>query len=221
MFRGVFLSFFDMHGGPVTVYRNYGTPSEISHTWKALQNTKTKHGGGDIFQFAERHDIEPGDILQREGSKDLWLVTDTQDFMDGMEYVNFDVSVVKATRTGAARQMPGMGNHIHIGGNVIGGVQVGTTNSSQNVNAILGPQDEDAFNRLRKAVSESQLDSHDKDEVNHTLDRVRELAKREPEQKTKASINEKLATVEKMIKLSEGLAKIALPLIEMVRARHG
>ena len=70
-------------------------------------------------------------------------------------------------------------------------------------------------------MKDSDLDDFDKEEIEHDLDRVKKLADVEPTEKSKSSIINKLAVVEKMASVSEKLAKVAAPLILALRAHFG
>lgn len=218
-FDGIMDTFLDMHGGEVTVYRNYGTPEQTERVFpRALKNTRTKRGGGDIFQFRNREDIEEGDIIQQKGSQDLWIVTETSDFLDGNTYLNFDVAVSRASRNGLMKARPGQGPHVSIGGSVYGGLQVSSPGARQNVTVNINPQVADAIAQLRQHVSASELDELDKDEISHELTRIEELAKKGNEPKAKVKLLEKLNVVEKMLSVSEKLAKIGGPLVGIIAA---
>lgn len=94
--RFAFEEMLGLHGCDVIVFKHYGSGGQSEQKVRALQNTRTERGGGDIFQFAQRVDVAPGDVIQVQCSRDLWRVTDSQDFMDGNTFVNFDVSVERA-----------------------------------------------------------------------------------------------------------------------------
>lgn len=110
-------------------------------------------------------------------------------------------------------QPPAHPHTVQITGPVYGGLQVGTVGSSQSVKITLNSAFEGTLNRLRQAVLESDLDAFDKEDISHNLDRIHELSRREPDERMKASILDKLTAVEKTIRISEGLAKIALPML--------
>lgn len=220
-FKGILDHFMPLHGGPVTIYRNFGSPQQTERLIpKALKNTKTKHGGGQVFQFRDREDIIEGDIIQQKGSNDLWLVRDTNDFMDGEDFIYFEAEVEKASRTGSPRPKANMGNTVSIGGSVYGALQVGAAHSSQSVNVSVDQQFTSSMNQLRDVVRDSELDELDKEELLHEIGRVEELAKRDDE-KAKSKVMERLTVVEKGVSVSEKLAKVAIPLIATVRGYFG
>jgi hypothetical protein len=165
-----------------------------------------------VFQFLKVVDVAPGDIIQQDGSRDQWLVTDTSDHVQSGVFIKFEAAVERAGAGGAPRPKRAMGHTVNVAGNVIGGLQVGAQNSVQNVSVTQNAKLQRAIDEIRAAVAGSDdLDADDKDEVNSTLDRLCELAKREATEKTKTNINDKLTTVEKMINVSTKLAKIAGP----------
>lgn len=102
-----------------------------------------------------------------------------------------------------------------------GQVQVDSPHARQEMNVTINQQFNESMRNLLAAVATSDLDAHDKDEIGHTLDRVKHLAAGEQTEKSKSSVLDKLKVVEKMVSVSEKLSKIAMPLILIVRAHFG
>lgn len=220
-FKGILNTFLASHGCTLTVFRNYGTAEQSELVvQKALKNTKTKTGGGHVFQFPQRYDITEGDIIQQNGSQDFWLVTNAHDFMDGNDFIYFEADVELASKTGAARPRPVFGHTVNIGGNVVGGLQVGTLQSTQTTNVSINQQIATPLNQLVDAVRRSDLDQIDKEELLHEIARVEELAKKSDTKATSKAM-ERLTVIEKGVAVSERLATLAVPLIAAVRIAFG
>jgi hypothetical protein len=123
---------------------------------------------------------------------------------------------------------PAGGNQLHFHGNIrgnivqtTGAVQVDSPNATQQVHVTINQPVSATIEKLREAVKDSDLDDFDKEEIEHNLDRVRRLADAEPTEKSKSSILDKLAAVEKMVTISEKLSKLAAPLVLALRAHFG
>ena len=115
-------------GDNVVIFRNHGTPTETQQRVRGLKNTKTKRGGGDVFQFLDKLDIRPDDIIQIEGARDLWRVTDCHDDVINGTFQHFEVDVVRHLSAGgfAPPSRPSFANTVNVHGNVTGALQVGT-----------------------------------------------------------------------------------------------
>jgi len=187
---------------------------------EGAEEHETKTGGGHVYQFPQRYDIAEGDMIQQKGSRDVWLVTDAHDFMDGDDFIYFEADVERASRTGAARPKPGFGHTVNIGGNVLGGLQVGTHRSTQTTNVSINQQIATPLNQLSEAVRGSDLDQLDKEELLHEIARVEDLAKRGDEKATSKAM-ERLNVIEKGVAISERFATLAVPLIAAARAAFG
>jgi hypothetical protein len=119
-----------------------------------------------------------------------------------------------------ANRRPKAGRNIQIG-TVIGAVQMDSPEANQRVNITADQRFGYVIEKLRAAVRDSDLGVFERDEIGHSLDRVKQLAHGASTEKSRQSAIDKLTLVEKMINVSEHLSKIALPLIMVLRSHFG
>ena len=132
MFRQSFEMLFLQFSGPIVVYRNYGKSMQSERRIAAMKNTKSKRSEKVIFQFLEREDIVVGDVIQEDGSRDIWRVEDMSDQVITGVFQNFEVDVSRATAAGMPRAEPKRSsNTLTFNGPVFGAVQVDSPNAVQ------------------------------------------------------------------------------------------
>jgi len=107
-------------GGTVLIHKNYGAPNQTTAEERGLKNNEKNRPNNVLFQFSERIDIQPGDVLQQKGAADLWRVTEIEDTVQGEVYVHFEAKVEKI---GAAPRFSRAGNVIVQDANY-GGIQL-------------------------------------------------------------------------------------------------
>jgi hypothetical protein len=84
-----------------------------------------------MFQFPEVLDIKEGDVLQQNGARRIWRVTELVDDVVGGVFNHFEARVEKfepgkASKEGASHQsaIPGTHSHVVINAPIHGGLQL-------------------------------------------------------------------------------------------------
>ena len=195
-------------GGTVLIHKDHGTPNQTTAEVRGLKNSEKNRPNNVMFQFPERIDIQPGDVLQQMGATDLWRVSEIEDTVHGDVYVNFEAKVEKI---GAAARGARTGNVIVQGANY-GGIQLnashGTQNISSQVIAISEP-----ISKLRELLKDKAIDQLDREEAEHALDRVVQLAQKESTPDVLARIKDKLDIVNSAFNVATNVATLAAPYI--------
>jgi len=204
-------------GQTIIVHNNWNTPQVEVFEVRGLKNTK-KSGGGTVFQFAEQVEgIIPSSVLQVKGARDLWKVEDTEDHVTGETLIYFEARVVKMNQEG---KEVGRGsaakNVINIGGNVQGGLQVGTHHSMQNVAVSSNEGLEKIFSKMFAAIQDSNLGKYDKEDAVHSLQQVQALTKEEKTPDVIERAKKKLELFQSVIKTGTELGNIVLPYVPMI-----
>jgi hypothetical protein len=140
---------------------------------------------------------------------------------EGLLRNRIKVTVEQQPRETAERGRITRSAHIVNVHNLYGGVQLDSPGANQHVRISFCQEVHAEVERLREAVRGSDLDEFDKGEIEHNLDRIKRVAEGEQSQKSRSSILEKLSVVEKMVTVSERLAKIVAPLILALRSHFG
>ncbi len=170
-----------------------------------------------MFQFPQKVDVETGDVLQQEGASDLWEVYETEDHLVSGTYVHHDAYVHKYN--GLIGRQEEKHSSVHIGGDNLGGIQIGNKLSSQTVNVNVSPFYSELEALRDIVVDATDIDELDKEEVQLALDRVEELSQREDKPPSLLKrIKEKLDFVKTSIDLSEK-AIIAAPYIAAILSK--
>lgn len=195
-------------GGTILVHKRYGTQAQTTTEHRGMKNNEKNAPNKVIFQFPEKVKIENGDVLQQEGASDLWEVYETEDQVVSGIYIHFDAFVQK--RDGSLGRIKERLPSVHIGGDNLGGIQIGTKRSTQTVNVTVSPFLPE-LEALRDIVDDAtDIDELDKEEVKLALDRVEELSKREEKAPSLLKrMNEKLDFVKTSVALSEKAAAAA------------
>ena len=203
-------------GGTVLIHKNYGTPTQTTTEERGLKNNEKNRSNNVMFQFPERIDIQPGDVLQQKGASDLWRVTEIEDTVLGDVYIHFEAKVEKI---GAAPSGSRTGDVIVQGPNY-GGIQLnaahGTQNISSQVLAISEP-----ISKLRELLDNDEIDELDREEAENALERIMQLAHKEQTPNVLARIKEKLDVVNGTFSVATNLAKLAAPYIDAISTTIG
>jgi hypothetical protein len=84
------------YGMNILVYENIGNLKNPIHRTFGLKNHKKENANQIMFQFLQLEErIVVGTILQIEGTRDLWEVTDTEDQIIGGVFNKFEAKVIK------------------------------------------------------------------------------------------------------------------------------
>lgn len=89
-----------LRGQTIIVHEHFNTPETTSYEVKGFKNTEGKNSRRVIFQFPEALDIPVGAVLQVKGSRDYWLIIDTEDIVEENTFINFVARVVKINLAG-------------------------------------------------------------------------------------------------------------------------
>jgi hypothetical protein len=91
MLRRGFETLFRQFAGPVSIFRAYGKPEQTCKEFFAMKNSEKHRPSEVMFQFLEQLDISPGDVIQQQGSRDLWAVSETEDSVEAGVLICFEV----------------------------------------------------------------------------------------------------------------------------------
>lgn len=216
--RDGFLTAFEMVAGEVTVFRDYGTLEQKSLNLSGIKGNDENRVDKVLFQFAEQEDIQIRDVIQQKGSRDLWEVYETEDTVAAGTFLNFTAKVRRLP--GASLPPANRGNAaITVHGDVFGGLQVNTTNSSQTIGVTNISKVESDAAKLKELLQDNRISSMDREDATQALDRVVELSKRVKSGDVISRTKEKLDFVKSVCGVAKDLAVIATPLIDHI-ANH-
>src|SRR5438552_17570029 len=89
MFKHGFEVLMQQFGESILVHRNTDTGMQSS-THQGMKNNEKNNTNKVMFQFLERVDVRVGDVLQQEGSRDLWEVYEIEDKVIGGTFINLN-----------------------------------------------------------------------------------------------------------------------------------
>ena len=215
MLKRGFRQVMNHHGSSVLIHKNYGSLGQASREVRGLQNNEQGRPNEVIFQFEKVEEIAVGDVLQVKSGRDLWRVTETEDIINGDVLTCFEARVQKIDGESQATRPKGA---FVVNGNVIGGIQIGTQNSSQFVAVNLTEIDK-SIGELKKIIPQSTASELDKEEAVLALDRLATLSKKDKTDDIITRAKDKLEIVKNVIGISTELAKIATPYL-LLLAEH-
>jgi hypothetical protein len=113
-------------------------------------------------------------------------------------------------------------SHINIEGDFTGALQVGGSQNSQTVNIQINTQFDNAFNKVLDLLQkDTHMGEYQKEDAIDALQKLPELAKKEPSESNMKRAKEKLDVVNSAISTSKELAAIAAPyLLELAKYFH-
>lgn len=210
--KNAFKAILRIKGQTIIVYKNGINDLVNQVEVRGIKDSDEGHSEV-IFQFPEAvGEIAAGAVLQVKGSKDFWLVKDTEDQIIGDVFVSLDVKVKKINQQGE-EVSPHIqsSNTVHIGGNVQGGIQVGTIHSSQTITIKNNAEVDDILAKMIDAIQGSALDKYDQQDAVHNLKQIQALAKEEKTPNIVEKIKNKLETVQAITKSTTELATTLMP----------
>jgi hypothetical protein len=202
-------------GQAVIVYNHWNTESQTQFDARALK-------GKTNFRFLEQLDIQRGSVIQIKNSRDYWLVKDTEDkVMDDVLY-EFEVLVEKIDEQGLQTRPLSQQASAVFHGDITGAVQIGGSQNTQTVNIQINTQFDNAFNKVLELLQkDTNLDEYQKEDAIDALQKLPELAKKEPSESVMKRAKEKLYVVNSSISTGKELAAIAAPyLLELAKYFH-
>jgi hypothetical protein len=214
------MDLFAQFASTVTVYRNYGSERVTSFELKAMKNNEKNRPEKVMFQFDRQADVQVGDVIQQKKSRDLWQVYEVEDdVLDGI-LILFEAKVRKYPGTSLPRLEP-RNVAITVQGHLMGGVQVNSPNSSQNV--ILANVSALGNNvvKLKELLADKRIAEIDREDASQALDRVAELSKRAKTDEVVKRTKEKLDFVKSVFEVAKDIAQVAAPYIESIARLSG
>lgn len=111
---------------------------------------------------------------------------------------------------------------VNIGDNFTGAVQIGGSQNTQTVNILINTQFDNAFNKILELLQkDTHLDEYQKEDAIDALQKLPDLAKKEPSESIMKRAKEKLELITSAISVSKETAIIAAPyLLELARYFH-
>jgi hypothetical protein len=203
-------------GQTVIVHNDWKTNSETQVEVRALK-------GKYSFEFTEIGDVRLDSVLQVKGGSDYWRVIDIEENFDGNVIYSYKVSVSRLDGQGnpVKSSYPQQASAV-FHGDITGAVQIGGSQNTQTVNIQINTQFNNAFNKVLELIQkDSHLDEFQKEDAIDALQKLPELAKKEPSESVMKRAKEKLDVVNAAISTSKELALIAAPyLIELAKYFH-
>jgi hypothetical protein len=206
---------FDELASTVTVYRNYGSELARSFEFKAMKNNEDNRLDKVMFQFESQVDVQVNDVIQQKGSRDIWQVYEVEDFVLDDILIHFDARVRKYPGTSPARRESG-NVAITVHGPLMGGLQINSPNSSQNVVLANASRIGNDVAKLKELLAEACIAQLDREDANQALDRVAELSKREKTDEVVKRTKEKLDFVKSVFEVAKDVAQLAAPYIDSI-----
>ena len=208
-FKAGFKLLLQQSGGTVLIHKNHGTPNQTTSEARALKNHEENLPNNVMFQFPERIDIQPGDVLQQKGASDLWRVTETEDTIHEDVYVYFETKVEKI---GASSRGSRTGNNVIFHGANYGGIQLNASHGIQNISSQVVSISK-PISHLRELLKNDDIDELDREEAENALERISQLAQKEHTPNVLARIKDKLDIVNGTFNVAANLAALASPYI--------
>jgi hypothetical protein len=200
-------------GCTVLIHKQWGTPNQQTVEARGLKNNEKNRLDKVMFQFPEAMDIQPGDILQQKGARDLWRVIDIEDEIHGDVYVNFEAKVEKFSGP-ASRPTPER-SQVIVQGSVYGGIQLDSPHATQNFSVQVLQVDEN-IRHLRELLQKAHISELDKEEATHALDRILQLSRKERSPEVISKLKEKLELVKTTFDLAKDIAAAATPYLAAI-----
>lgn len=203
----------------ILVHRKYGAASPTTTPLRGMKNNKKGNTDVVMFQFAKVEDVQQGDVLQREGARELWKVTETNDRVTAGTFICFEAHVEKLTagqlaaggahRTAAAASSR---SHVVINAPIHGNVQIGSHGSSQTASVSVSSEVHNNIQTLKRLIGEcGEISSLDREEAASALDRIADLASREKTPEVIELATKKVGLVKSVIELSATLITASAP----------
>jgi hypothetical protein len=203
-------------GQTVIVYNDWKTTSETQVEVRALKGKKS-------FEFTEIGDVRLDSVLQVKGGSDYWRVIDIEENFDGNAIYCYKVSVSRLDGQGnpVKSSYPQQASAV-FHGDFIGAFQQGGSQNTQTVNIQINTQFDNAFNKVLELLQkDTTLDDYQKEDAIDALQKLPDLAKKEPSESIMKRAKEKLDLITSTISVSKETAIIAAPyLLEFARFFH-
>ena len=179
MLQQGFRKLFRHLAGQVILYRRYGTSEQTQREIMAMKNCEKGRHKEVMFQFSEQLDVVAGDVIQQQGSRDLWIVSDTEDSIEAGAFICFEAKVRRMSQRVDETVRHSGHTTITVQGGVTGGLVVNSPNAVQNVAIQMPPTVANAFHQLRVLLSDKRLADLDREDGLAELSRLEQLTARE------------------------------------------
>lgn len=201
-----------LQGAPLTIYKQWGTKEMTELSSVAIRQ-------GDRFQFAANTDIERGDVIQLENAKSFFRVDDVDEIPQFNVIHHLDVRVTKIDELGKEIRISTAG-HAVFNAPVTGGVQIGGSGNTQNVNITTNPDLNNSLEGLLKLIHQSSMDELDKEDYEAAVKRIGELADKPKSEGALKRMKEKFDFIDSAVKMGK-LGADALPYLTMIGTALG
>jgi hypothetical protein len=213
--REGFKVLFDQMASTVTVYRNYGSEQARSFEFKAMKNNEKNRLDKVMFQFDRQVDVQLADVIQQKNTRDLWQVYEVEDLILEDILIFFEAKVRKYPGTSLPRN-PNASVAITVQGHLMGGVQINSPNSSQNVILANASRIGNDVAQLKELLSDKRIAQIDREDASQALERVAELSKRAKTDEVIKRTKEKLDFVKSVFAVAKDVAQVAAPYIDSI-----
>lgn len=220
MHRQGFMVLFNSNASNVTVYRHYDTEKPVSFEFKAMKNNEKNRLDKVMFQFDRQVGVQIGDVIQQKNSRDLWQVYELEDEVIEDTLILFEAKVRKYPGTSVPRLDP-RNVAITVQGNLTGGVQVNSPNSSQNVVLANSSAVRNDVVKLKELLADKRISQIDREDASQALERVVELSNGEKTETALKRTKEKLDFAKSVFDVAKDVAQIAAPYIDSIARSMG
>jgi hypothetical protein len=200
-----------MVGLTVSVHKEFTTARSTSAEYRCLKGFN-KIKNLTCFQFPERIDLQPNDVIQILNSNDYWKVIDAEDEIITDVLVSVKAYVVKIDKTGNEMFPDNRGQAI-FNAPIIGGVQVGGSRNTQTFQFQITNDIDRTIVSLIELIAASSLSPLHKEDSIEALNRLQDLSKKDKNDEVVSRVKSRLDLLNSTVQLSSELAQIATPLL--------
>ncbi len=210
--RYAFEHMVEIMGESILAHKNWNTPQQTSVEVRGLKNSEPGRSRGTVFQFPKDPGLSVGDVLQQNGARDFWRVTELHDDVEAGVFIYLEARVENLHAKAQPARDTSQGHNVVVHGDVHGGIQVASRGSVQHNNVQISKIKND-LQQLKDLFASSALPDLEKEEAALALARITDLASRQKSPDILAKINGKLAELTTLAASVTSLATSAGPLI--------
>ena len=168
-----------------------------------------------MFQFPKDPGLSVGDVLQQNGARDLWRVTELHDEVEAGVFLYLEACVENLGNKAQPARGASQGHNVVVHGDVHGGIQVASHGSVQHNNVQISKIKND-LQQLKDLFASSALPDLEKEEAALALARITDLASRPKSPDILAKISSKLGELTSLAASVASLTTTTSPLLVAV-----
>ena len=210
--RSAYMQALKTTGQTIVVHNNWDTEDVTSFETLGMTGSK--------FGFPEPVAVRKGSVLQVKGSRDLWRVMDTEDHIQGGEFIYLSAIVEKIDAQGHPARPSATGNAI-FNAPVHGGVQVGGHQNVQHISVGANQSIDALVAQLVEVLQSSGLPDLEKDDAIEAAQRLPQLAQKEQTPDVVQRVKDRLEIIQSSLAIASSVAATAAPIYEALRSYFG